>query len=119
MIAIAMILMKFTTNLYLQDEDLVRALSDKSSEPPLVVNLSNETTPRGMTSIGMAMTQPIRSEAIQLSDNLHHDNVSENIAIMSLERDFQTWGQSQKTKMNKIKSDFSFQLLYYYALNVV
>jgi len=44
----------------LEDEDLVRALSDKSSEPPLVVNLSNETTPRGMTSIGMAMTQPIR-----------------------------------------------------------
>jgi len=35
----------------LQDEELVELLSDKSSEPPLVVCSSAETTPRGMVSI--------------------------------------------------------------------
>ena len=38
----------------------MKALSDKSSEPPLVVNLSRDTTPRGMTSVGMVMTKDIR-----------------------------------------------------------
>ena len=43
-----------------QDENLVRALSDKSSEPPLVVDVSQDTTPRGMTNIGLAVTADIR-----------------------------------------------------------
>ena len=35
----------------LQDEDLVELLSDKSSEPPLVVTSSDDNTPRGMVAI--------------------------------------------------------------------
>ena len=35
----------------LQDEDLVELLSDKSSDPPLVVISSADTTPRGMVAI--------------------------------------------------------------------
>jgi len=44
----------------MEDENLVRALSDKSSEPPLVVAVSQDTTPRGMTNIGLAVTADIR-----------------------------------------------------------
>ena len=35
----------------LQDEELVELLSDKSSEPPLVVTSSDDNTPRGMVAI--------------------------------------------------------------------
>ena len=44
----------------LEDEDLVKALGDKSSDPPLVVQFSAESTPRGMASMGMAITSQIR-----------------------------------------------------------
>lgn len=60
----------------LEDEDLVRALSDKSSEPPLVVQLSADSTPRGMASLEMAITSQIRPYTEAVVEENDKDKVS-------------------------------------------
>ena len=62
----------------LEDEDLVRALSDKSSDPPLVVQLSADSTPRGMASLELAITSQIRpyTEAVVRAEETSSDRPS-------------------------------------------
>ena len=62
----------------LEDEDLVRALSDKSSDPPLVVQLSADSTPRGMASLELAIISQIRpyTEAVVSAEETSSDSAS-------------------------------------------